>query len=225
MGCRNILPAGHCRQNGIVKPPLCESCAELLIPLEPPFCPRCGCSNPAGEVACASCQGRAFYFSGNRAVYAYEDLIRDMIHDMKFRRKRPIAEGMGILLANALAKNISCDLFVPVPMHPHKKRLRGFNQAEILAEALAQKTRIPAANALKRILDTPPQSGLSPRGRMENMADAFISNKKIEIRGKKICLTDDIFTTGATLNACAKTLIENGAAEIVCVTFAIIVKK
>ncbi|MDR1665039.1 MAG: ComF family protein, partial [Clostridiales bacterium] len=118
------------------------------------------------------------------------------------------------------------DFLVPVPMHPKKRRKRGFNQAEVMAREISGRSGIPLApGMLLRVKDTPPMSGLGPRSRAKSIEGAFALNKKgFEIENKKICLADDIFTTGATLNECAKTLREGGAAEIRCATFAVAVK-
>ena len=221
IACGNLMPLNKRRA------PLCENCAGLLAPIAPPVCPRCGA--PAGEppdALCPSCAGKNFYFSYNRSLFIYEDLIREIIHEMKFRNKRANSIGIAEIFAGAFTEIPDFDFFAPVPMHPGKKRERGFNQAEDLAKTLSAKTGVPYLRALRRLRGTPPQSGLSAARRAENMSGVFAADKNAlaNIKNKKICLADDIFTTGATLNECAKILTENGAFQVSCLTFSIAVK-
>jgi len=109
-------------------------------------------------------------------------------------------------------------------MHPTKRRERGFDQAVVMAKAIAEATGNPLSNILERTQDTPPQSGLHPRQRIENVKGAF-KVKSGNITGKKYILVDDIYTTGASLNECARTLKAAGAAEVCAITLAIALKK
>jgi ComF family protein len=149
------------------------------------------------------------------------------MNTMKFQNKRRIAEGLGILWASL----VSCDVLpsgdftlIPMPMHRTKQRERGFNQAEIFTEKLSQKLNIPMSQILIRTHDTPPQSGLHPSQRIENVKGIFSIRKNENLRGRSFIIIDDIFTTGASLNECAKTLKSAGADKIFCMTLAITLK-
>jgi len=148
------------------------------------------------------------------------------MHEIKFRRKRHVAQGLGRLWAGMVAENIIDDaLIVPLPMHPKKRRERGFDQAEIMAQAIADATGKSISNILERIKDTPPQSGLHPKLRVDNVKDAFRVRPGSSITAKSVILVDDIYTTGASLSECARVLKSHGVANVYAMTLAIAIKK
>jgi len=166
------------------------------------------------------------FFTVHKAAFAYGDTIRELVLSSKYHSQRQVTEGLGELFAKALKTqnvNMTGDCIVPIPLHKSKLRTRGFNQAAILAKPLATAFNIPMAeHLLKRIVKTVPQSSLDSVGREENLIGAFSCENVV---GKKIILIDDIFTTGATMNTCAKLLLENGATEINCYSLTIALKK
>jgi len=177
-------------------------------------------------VICSSCSSKTFHFTYNLSAFAYEDLVRDLIHEIKFRRRKHVAQGLGRLWAGWVAKSIPANVsLVPLPMHPKKRRARGFDQAEELATALALATGTKPAKILERTQNTPPQSGLHPRQRAENVRGAFRIKPGIDVKGQSYILIDDIYTTGASLNECARILKASGAAEVSAMTLAIALKK
>ncbi|MCL1843315.1 MAG: ComF family protein [Defluviitaleaceae bacterium] len=220
LACKSLLPLNEERRF------FCVICQGLFEPVGEVFCQTCGSPTKTEVKTCAGCFGKTFHFTYNRAAFLYDELMRDLMHDMKFREKRRIAEGLSLLWAEGYkGKTLYTGYeIVPLPMHPKKKRERGFNQAEIMAAALSHALKIPVSHALVRTVDTPPQAGLHPRVRAENVKGVFSLCEKTEPRGKKYILADDIFTTGASLNECAKTLKIAGAAEILCMTLAVSVK-
>ena len=110
---------------------------------------------------------------------------------------------------------------VPVPLHPTRRRQRGFNQAELLAAALARGSGLAVSpGVLVRRKDTPPQAGLSSAARRKNVAGAFAVRHRSRVMGRTLVLVDDVTTTGATAGACARALMEAGAAEVRLVTAA-----
>jgi ComF family protein len=116
--------------------------------------------------------------------------------------------------------NEQFDALVPVPLHPARRRERGYNQAELLAKAMAAETGFPIiAHELRRIRATPSQTKLDRHARAENVKDAFALAKDLSFTGLKILLVDDVYTTGATLNECARMLREAGAASVFALTF------
>jgi len=221
ISCRILLPLNEMRRF------VCERCESLFDPIAPPFCQTCGVPAGTSVKQCASCIGKDFFFNRNHAAFIYEELVRELLHEMKFRNKKRVAQGLGLLWANSSENPMPGEDFtlVPMPMHRKKFRERGFNQAEILTIPLAKKFSRPTANILVRTHDTPPQSGLPPSQRAENVRNIFAIRKGENVCGKNYILTDDIFTTGASLNECAKTLINSGAAKVLCMTLAVSVKK
>jgi len=121
---------------------------------------------------------------------------------------------------------LEADFILPVPMHPSKVRSRGFNQAEVMARPLSKKLGIPIArDMVKRVKKTLPQSGLSAFSREQNLQGAFVYNvKKYGTGAKTVIIIDDIFTSGATMNACASVLIQNGLPAPECLSLSIAVK-
>ena len=107
------------------------------------------------------------------------------------------------------------ELMIPVPMYEKKQKIRGFNESELLAEVLAERIQKQCSkNNLKRIRNTTPQNALNAEQRKQNIKGAFTLENKQEVNGKTILLIDDIFTTGTTINECAKVLYHNGAKKV-----------
>ena len=228
MACRALLPLNAPSQLTLH---LCPRCADIFEPIAAPVCPTCGVPTELEVKSCAACIRRTFRFDTNRAAFIYEETVRDLLLELKFHNKKRIAQGLGKLWAAYIKSNRvltpsleNSPILVPLPMHPKKQRERGFNQAEILATAVSESLNIPAAPVLVRTMDTPPQSGLHPSLRAENVKGVFAVQANINTEGKHYILVDDIFTTGASLNECAIALKKSGAAQVSCMTLAISVK-
>ena len=222
MACHKIFAPVH----GEIYPWICDNCRPLLIAVPDPICPNCGYPCTKG-LSCPSCINKQMHFNSHRAAFIYDDVIRDLILDIKFRSRRRTAQGLGHILAEAAEGwNISGDYIVPIPMHFSKKRARGFNQAAILAHPFSKANRIPIAEGMiKRVKNTVPQSGLTAPAREQNLSGAFILNvKKYNPAHKQIILIDDIYTSGATMNACSKILMENNAKAVFCISLSIALK-
>ena len=154
----------------------------------------------------------------------FDENFQALVHHFKYKGKISLGKRLGYRLAEELkGQNLSDFTYlIPVPLHKVRKRERRFNQSEILGEALAQKLtlRLPQ-NILIRIKNTKDQTKLSIEERKENVAGAFqVQDKQKILHGKKIILVDDVITTGATLNECARVLKQAGAKEILAVTIA-----
>jgi ComF family protein len=227
----------------VIFPPRCLGCAETLHPQSGQlFCPACKekikfitdniCSvcgttfldSPAKSHLCGNCLENKTYFSCARAVVSYETIILHAIHQFKYGSNISI----GALLASFMADFSFPDidftdysLIIPVPLHIKRLRQRGFNQSLILAHALAKKWQIPVNfSLLKRHKFILTQTGLNKTERKQNIKGAFeVSDKKI-IAGKNVILVDDVYTTGATINECAKTLIKDGTQKVTVLTLA-----
>ena len=229
IACRTLFSPFHGRS----RPWLCDECRCLFEAISEAYCSRCGSPVKGQNICdiCHNCRGRHFYFASHRAAFIYEETLRDLMHHIKFRSQRQLAQGLGELFAEVaaewdhLVKVKKAAYIVPIPLHPSKKRMRGFNQAEVMARPLSKALNIPiAADMLKRVRKTAPQSGLSAASREQNLEEAFRYNKKYGDSPACILLLDDIYTSGATMNACAKTLMENNTQEIHAISLSIAVK-
>jgi len=159
----------------------------------------------------------------DRAAVAgpYEGTLRRAIHLLKYDRMTPLARPLGERLALAAQDFSAFDAIVPAPLHWGRRWDRGFNQAELLAREVSRRTRIPVDRRLLRTRSTPPQAGLSAAERRRNVQGAFqAAGDKAAIRGKKLIVVDDVMTTGATLEACARALKRAGAAQVAVLTLA-----
>jgi ComF family protein len=136
------------------------------------------------------------------------------VHRLKYGGRRAVAASLGTLLAERYPFPREVVL-VPVPLHPRRLRKRGFNQALLLARALAQSRGLPvAARAIRRVRDTRAQPGLAAIERRRNLADAFVLAAPDAVGGRHVVLIDDVLTTGATADACARVLRAGGARRV-----------
>jgi ComF family protein len=156
-------------------------------------------------------------------VGPYEGGLRLLIHELKFHGRRRVAAR----LAETIVADASCrttlegGVLVPVPLHPRRRRERGFNQSEVLAQAIGQRCGlIVAPAALVRRKETVAQPGLSAAARRRNVAGAFAVRRPAQVSGRIVVLVDDVVTTGATARACAQALRKAGAREVRLVTVA-----
>jgi ComF family protein len=157
-------------------------------------------------------------------VVSYETIILNAIHQFKYGRDLSIGALLASLMADFSFPDLECrdySLIIPVPLHIKKLRKRGFNQAIILADAIGKKWQIPVNfSLLKRCKFTLSQTGLDKKERERNIKRAFEVTDRAKIAGKNILLVDDVYTTGATLNECAKILTKAGAQKVAVLTLA-----
>jgi ComF family protein len=197
----------------------CEPGAIRII--VPPLCERCGLPF-SGEITnafeCGNCRELKFDFRFARAAVAARGLVLDGIHRYKYNRALWFEPFLATLLVRQAVPVLSgqdWDVIVPVPLHPVKKREREFNQAERLSHHLARETGLPLdAQLIRRVVPTRTQTLLTREERAVNMAGAFAMRRGRTLKGERIVLVDDVFTTGATANACAKLLRRNGSGEV-----------
>ena len=210
----------------------CEQCLSILPWIVRPFCLKCGKDfNPsnaadAGRFSfriCASCRVKQPGFEAGRSAFRYEGVARQAVQSLKFRGRKTLAESFAILLEKRLVDEPifleGVDLVIPVPLHPSRRRERGFNQSALVAWELSKRLGIPfSEKALIRNRGTRPQVGLSAKERADNIRGAFQANE--EVMGKVILLIDDVMATGATASACSRALRVAGATETRVLTLA-----
>jgi len=206
-------------------PLFCQDCFSRLRFISSPLCPCCGRlfqNGAGGDHFCGPCLTQKRHFRAARALLLYEDPIKPLIQQLKYHKKTFCLPSLAALMAsspNAFA-NEDVELILPVPLHKKKLRQRGFNQAQLLAESFFPRDLRLKADILFRIKETTAQTGLSGDERRRNMGNAFAVPAPEAVRGKRILLIDDVFTTGTTVNECAKTLLKAGASDILVLTLA-----
>ncbi|HLI30809.1 MAG TPA: ComF family protein, partial [Terriglobia bacterium] len=186
----------------------------------------------SSDALCGSCRNEASDFDLARSYGIYTFPLRELILEVKFRRRERWGRRLGGLLASlwpSLPSNLLEEqpLLIPVPLHAVRQRERGFNQAELLTQGLRAKlgrggARPPRldSSCLRRTLPTRPQTGLSHRIRFENVRGAFSVSRPERVRGRAVVLIDDVMTTGATISACARALKKAGATHVLALTLA-----
>ena len=206
---------------------LCKNCwGQLLACTGADYCPRCGrdvSKYALLEGACPDCQGKKIYFDQIARSGFYADALSKMI--LSFKKGRTELDSVLGFLANCALQSSgfvnAIEFFVPVPLHWSRRLTRGYNQSLVLTKKLKH----PSAKIntdLARIRYTKSQMIMaSPAQRRANVAGAFAVRRRHRFKGKKICLVDDIKTTGATLNECAKTLKEAGAKKVFALVLAV----
>jgi ComF family protein len=202
---------------------VCSSCLAALAFIQSPLCPICGLpfAGAGRDHRCTHCLARPPQYDSARACVGYEtsserpSTIAAIVHRYKYARDVTLAPILGELLADRYRARSGHDLIVPVPLHISRLRWRGFNQALLLAKPLARKTKAPLAPfALRRTRPTRPQVGLDEPGRRRNIARAFDVRHPEQVRSRSILLVDDVYTTGATVNECARMLRRAGAERV-----------
>jgi len=212
--------------------PVCETCLQGISPLSGILCGICGeklvskfVETPEGP-RCGMCRRAAPPFARAVAFGAYDGVLRDLIHLLKYQRVHPVAPLLGRLLGQALAgvslpENL---LVVPVPLFKDKLRERGFNQAEQIARAFVRQHVSGAiqldASSLVRSRQTASQTGLTRHQRRANVRGAFSVVRPERIMAKNVLVVDDVMTTGATVSECARVLVRAGARQVLVATVA-----
>ncbi len=192
-----------------------------------PLCTRCGLvfkSREGEDHFCGRCLARPGGFTRARAAGIYDNSLRIAIHALKFKGKVSLVDPLGRLLLHTFRHywtDGDIDVVAPVPLHRHRFRQRGFNQAYLLVRrwTLSGETVIDR-ELLVRNRATAPQTGLDRRQRRSNIKNAFSLRNPGQSAGKRVLLVDDVLTTGATADACARTLIRDGAKRVDVLTLA-----
>ncbi len=213
---------------------VCPACWDAVPRLTPPVCDRCGDPLPSWRVIsqqcvrCPRCRRSPSALDRGRAVGPYERTLRRLVHLFKYDRRHTLAAPLGTLMRQHGTDLLAdADCVVPVPLHPRRRRARGFNQAAELAAHLGP----PVVHALRRTVATPPQTGLPAAQRHGNVRGVFAPARTRwrardgALQGTCVVLVDDVATTGATLEACARVLRRCGVGEVRALTLARVVRR
>ena len=210
-----------CRKDIAPTQKVCKTCSSHIKYISSPICVQCGLpflSKIGREHLCGACFTSESYFTKARAVGYYEGVLQEEIHQFKYNRKTFLAKHLGALMANydLDSSNFkSYDFMIPVPLHFKRLRERGFNQALSLARYVGKRYDTPVDfKSLKRTRWEGPQVNLGKTERERNVKGAFVLYNKNKFTGKDILLIDDVYTSGATVNECAKVLKKAGVASV-----------
>lgn len=206
---------------------ICPHCLSQIKYIGNPLCSQCGkpfYSEALDDHLCGDCLTKKRYFNRARAVGYYDGILRKSIHLLKYKLKSNLAFPLGNLMADRMysfLKGNPYHLILPVPLHPKRLRERGFNQALSLARLISKKYEILLDGyILIRKRRTKPQVGLSEQDRKDNVKGSFSLLKNNKIVDKNILLVDDVYTSGNTIEECAKVLIKAGAHKVDVITLA-----
>lgn len=205
--------------------PLCPACAAALEPLPELRCETCGLPLNDGGGSCRDCRGAAARsLALARSAFVFNPQLRSLVHSFKYKAREDLAGFLGGKMAAALSGFPELGPYkftAAVPLHPSRRRDRGFNQAELLAATLASSCNLfHLEGAARRARNTPSQTALSKEKRKSNMAGAFAVVKPELVKGRSILLIDDVATTLATLEELASEFKKSGAKSVAAYTLA-----
>ena len=208
---------------------ICSVCwnKALALRINPPRCSSCGLPfqsfDDDSEHLCGNCILRVPPYSGARSFGYYTAELSSVIRELKFNGRRNTVRLLAPLLAGTFLMNWNredFDALVPVPLHPRRRRERGYNQSELLTRCVARQLTLPCCEGLARVRPTAPQVGLTDSQRQENVRNAFRCCNAGQISGRRILLVDDVMTTGATVASAAQALLDGGALRVSVLTVA-----
>jgi len=229
-----VFPAGCLLCNALLmhprRIPLCETCLASFQRIAPPICRICGQPLPVpaepreGEPACRDCIEGKFGFQLARSFGVYEGALARAIVLLKYERIEPLGSFFAKRLFELVRSDaglFSADVIVPVPLHRQKHRERGYNQVDLFARSLARRLDVPYRSVLLvRSRPRPEKHLLSREERWEAVHGAFAMLRGSRVDNLRVLLLDDVMTTGATLDACARALHEAGARSVLGLTIA-----
>ncbi len=204
---RIVVPAGE---------KICLECMGKPRLLTPPWCMKCGKKLAQEGEFCADCRSKKHAFDRGRALYAY-DSVAGSIYRFKYGGRREYADFFGEQMAEYLGNFIRStqpDALIPIPLHRKRMAVRGYNQAQLLAEAVGSRLGVPVCpDFLVRVKNTAPLKYENPKERQNNLKKAF-NIARNDVKLKRVVVVDDIYTTGSTMDEAAGTLKEAGVKEV-----------
>lgn len=215
--CHDIVPLG----SGLI----CFSCKDCFTKVRDPYCLKCGKKLRDASVAiCEQCTKNIQYFDEGRAVFEYDEYMRKSIYRFKYGGREEYAKYYANQINLEIGYKIkewNADCFIPIPIHKSRYKKRGYNQAYLISRELSKLTGIPTRkNIIKREKNTLVQKNLNAYERSNNLKNAFKITQN-EVKLQSAILIDDIFTTGATINAAAKVLKDAGIDKVYFVALSI----
>jgi ComF family protein len=228
------LPSMQSRLDSLLSRYLCPACIRGLSVVESPICTCCGLpfkSRQGDDHLCAECMDLPKKFRIARAALVYEPVLTSIIHRFKYQGKIQLADPLAELLGAAFRHywgQDTIDMIIPVPLHLKRLRQRGFNQVYLLVRNWTAASGPNGSgrnfqierDVLARKVFTKPQSALGRTARALNIKNAFTLIDSDKIIGKRILMIDDVYTTGATVNECARLLLKHGAEHVDVLTLA-----
>ena len=221
-------------------PRLCEGCARPLLGAEQVLCISCsleltetGYSSLTDNETGLRFAGRVPYtYATSYAYFTGDGLLQHLLHGLKYKNKKETGNYLGRKLGRSLKQGLDelgpdhlkvpIDLIIPVPLHKTKKAYRGYNQSMLIADGISDILNVPATDdLLLRTRNTESQTNKTRTERVNNMTDAFGLKHGVKLTGKHILLCDDVLTTGATIEACARTLLQDDTIKISIATIGI----
>jgi ComF family protein len=209
---------------------VCATCWSKLSFIAPPFCPRLGIPfvyDPGPDLLSMEAIANPPAYARARAAVRYDDVARTLVHALKYQDRTDLAPAMGRWMARAGRELLGeADALVPVPLHWRRGWSRRYNQSGALARVIERQTGVRlASEALRRVRATEQQIGLSRSQRATNVQGAFkvAPDRKADIQGRRVVLIDDVLTSGATVDACARALLRAKAASVDVLVFARVV--
>ncbi|MDW2798671.1 ComF family protein [Clostridium boliviensis] len=214
--------------DGIVVPKgrlICPDCIKNLSFVKDPVCKKCGKEVLSSDIEyCFDCMKHKRSYEFGRALVNYDEYARNSIAKIKYKNKREYLDFYGDAISlryEKIIRRMGADGLVPVPVHPSRRRERGFNQAELLARRIETNLKIPVfPELLVRNKKTMPQKALNPIERLKNLEEAFLPGNLIP-ELKNVILIDDIYTTGSTVEACTRVLKKSGIEKVYFLTICI----
>lgn len=196
----------------------CDYCQEAYPLIEDPVCKKCGKQLAHDDDRCLDCKVTTHHYIQGVALYSYEGGVKEAIYRFKYGGRRKYAQFFAKMMYQKLKETAffhKIDLIIPVPVSKERLKERGYNQAGEIAKHLSNMSQIPYnGTILTRQKHTKPQSGFGPAQRHENIHGAFTTSEPLLPEYQVILLIDDIYTTGSTIDECAKTLKTAGAMQI-----------
>jgi ComF family protein len=197
---------------------LCDECIAALPRADGSRCDRC--SMPSRDATCAHCIAEPPSFTSLQAAFIMEGGARRLAHELKYEGMTSLAEPMAALMA-PLLRHGSFDTVTAVPLHPKRQRSRGYNQSAELARRLAATAGVLFDGRIaRRVRDTAPLAKSMNRQQRREIVDGAFSADPKRAEGRRLLVIDDVCTTGATLDACSRALLDAGAASVACLVWA-----
>lgn len=199
---------------------VCEKCYKTLPFIRGKSCLKCG-GHVLEEDVCIDCAKNEHEFVRNFAVFDYDGVLRDKILSFKQAGRKHIGYALSwFVYEKFMSLGIDFDAVIPMPISKERRKERGFNQADILVGNIEEMTGLVNKDIIKKVKNTPHQTGLSRENRQTNLDSAFVVPDKSLVKGKTLLVVDDIYTTGATLSEVASTLNRAGAKAVYGLTLA-----